>query len=194
MTAKDDVRARIRAGRSALSEAERAAQRARIVARILPELADRAVLPPPGGGFLARSGRIAAYEPLRTEPGSVELLAALTDAGWEVLVPVTLPDRDLDWRVWRDDRLLGPDAVASAALVLVPAFAVDAAGNRLGRGGGSYDRALTRVPAGVPVVAVLFRGEVLDRVPTDAWDRPVTAAVTPDGWRDFTPGGRRNSP
>ncbi len=85
--------------------------------------------------------------------------------------------------------LLGVDAVRSVDALLVPALAVDAAGSRLGRGGGSYDRALARVPAGTPVAALLFDDEVLalDAVPRDAWDRPVTAVVTPSGWRDVSP-------
>jgi 5-formyltetrahydrofolate cyclo-ligase len=138
---------------------------------------------------LTPGSRIAAYEPLRTEPGSVELLADLTNAGYVVLVPLTRGDNDLDWTVWtgtRDNRqTLGVDAIGSASLVLVPAFAVDPVGNRLGRGGGSYDRALARIAAGTPVAAVLFAGEVLAEVPTDPWDRPVTAVITPDGWQNL---------
>ncbi|MGI8761409.1 MAG: 5-formyltetrahydrofolate cyclo-ligase, partial [Jatrophihabitantaceae bacterium] len=43
---------------------------------------------------------VAGYVPLRTEPGSVELLDALTERGVRVLVPVLLADRDLDWAPW----------------------------------------------------------------------------------------------
>src|SRR3954462_7687551 len=49
---------------------------------------------------LAPGTRIACYEPLRTEPGSVELLDELHSAGYQVIVPFTLPDRDLDWLPW----------------------------------------------------------------------------------------------
>ena len=128
---------------------------------------------------------VAAYEPLPTEPGSPELLADLHAAGFQVIVPLTLPDRDLDWSSWPAGQAgtpplpLGPAAVGTAGLVLVPAFAVDLAGRRLGRGGGSYDRALARVPAGTPVAALIFAGELIERVPTDAWDHPVTAVVSP---------------
>jgi 5-formyltetrahydrofolate cyclo-ligase len=136
---------------------------------------------------LASGARIAAYEPLATEPGSIELLAQLTRAGWQVIVPMTQPDRDLDWGVWtltrQARRPLGLDAIGTAALILVPAFAVDRAGNRLGRGGGSYDRALARAATTAPVGALLFTGEVQAELPVDEWDRPVTAAVTPQGWQ-----------
>jgi 5-formyltetrahydrofolate cyclo-ligase len=80
---------------------------------------------------------------------------------------------------------LGPAAIGTAALVLVPAFAVDGAGQRLGRGGGSYDRALLRVAVQTPIAALLFDGEIVDQVPIEEWDLPVTAVVTPEGWRDL---------
>ncbi|MBV9592692.1 MAG: 5-formyltetrahydrofolate cyclo-ligase [Actinobacteria bacterium] len=127
---------------------------------------------------------VAAFEPLRTEPGSVELLHAAADLGARVLVPVTQADRDLDWRMWPSGSLLGPAAIGSADVVFVPALAVDHAGVRLGRGGGSYDRALLRRGAATLVVAVLFDGEfVRGPLPHDEWDQPVGAVVTPSGWR-----------
>jgi 5-formyltetrahydrofolate cyclo-ligase len=76
---------------------------------------------------------------------------------------------------------LGRDAVATADVVLVPGLAVDRTAMRLGRGGGSYDRALGRVPVGTFVCTLLYDGEVLDEVPAEPHDRPVTAVVTPSG-------------
>jgi 5-formyltetrahydrofolate cyclo-ligase len=74
--------------------------------------------------------------------------------------------------------------------VLVPALAVARDGVRLGRGGGSYDRALARVAPGTPRVALLFDGELVDALPADPWDVPVTDAVTPAGWRALPAEGR----
>jgi 5-formyltetrahydrofolate cyclo-ligase len=180
VTDKTALRRIVAAARAARTEQQRDQARAAIRTHVLAA---------------CRSGRaqpgtlIAAYEPLRTEPGSVELLAALAADGYRVIVPVTLPDRDLDWAEWEPARGSGPrlgvDAVAAAALVLVPAFAVDLAGHRLGRGGGSYDRALARVAAGTPVAALLYAEELLPDVPVEDWDLPVTSVVTPDGWRDL---------
>lgn len=183
MTSKASVRAAIQASRASMTEKYRVAQRTAIRGRVMTQCTELG---------LAAGAAIAAYRPLRTEPGSLELLEELHRAGYRVLVPITLADRDLDWSYWtpavsseppalRVDAL-GVDALRSAALVLVPAFAVDRAGHRLGRGGGSYDRALARVAPGTPVAALLYDRELLDDVPVDAWDRPVTAAVQPSGW------------
>jgi 5-formyltetrahydrofolate cyclo-ligase len=130
----------------------------------------------------ASARRVAAYRPLRTEPGSVELLDAFAAGGAEVIVPIVLDDRDLDWSPWPAGGPLGVDAISRADLVLVPALGVDRRGVRLGRGGGSYDRALRRVRPGVPVVALIYDGELVERLPEDGWDVPVTAVVTPSGW------------
>jgi 5-formyltetrahydrofolate cyclo-ligase len=140
---------------------------------------------------------VAAYVPLRTELGSLDLLDELTAHGVRVLVPLLTDDRDLDWQVWDSDapvdpmepaegageRALGVAAIAEAEAVIVPALAVARhGGTRLGRGGGSYDRALTRVRPGADLVALVYDGEVFSSLPADTWDRPVTHALTPTGW------------
>ncbi|MCW2709953.1 MAG: 5-formyltetrahydrofolate cyclo-ligase, partial [Marmoricola sp.] len=73
---------------------------------------------------------------------------------------------------------LGRDALATADVVLVPGLAVGRDGSRLGRGGGSYDRALARVPVGTFVCVLLNSEEVLATVPRDSHDRPVAAVAT----------------
>lgn len=135
---------------------------------------------------LAASGPICAYRPFTTEPGGVHLLAALAGTRSQILLPVTRPDQDLDWVLYvpddpGDGPLLGPEAIGTAALVLVPALAVDGTGVRLGRGAGCYDRALARVPADVPVVALLYAGEYHAKIPAEPHDRRVTAVLTPQG-------------
>jgi 5-formyltetrahydrofolate cyclo-ligase len=74
---------------------------------------------------------------------------------------------------------LGAAVIATAALVLVPALAVDWRGIRLGRGGGHYDRTLPLVKPGTPLVAIVRDEEVLASVPAQPHDVPVTAALTP---------------
>ncbi len=165
------LRAQLLAARSARGPAQIADARAGVRAQVLSRFA------------AARC--VAAYRPMRTEPGSVELIEALSTNGARVIVPLVLDDCDLDWTPWPSGDPLGVDAISRADLVLVPALAVDPRGTRLGRGGGSYDRALTRVRAGVPVVALLYDGEIVEHLPAESWDIPVTAAVTPSGWHHF---------
>jgi 5-formyltetrahydrofolate cyclo-ligase len=83
------------------------------------------------------------------------------------------------------DRDLGVGAIVDADAVLVPALAVALDGTRLGRGGGSYDRALARRRPGCPAVALLFDGEVVAALPHDSWDAPVDGVITPAGWLDL---------
>jgi 5-formyltetrahydrofolate cyclo-ligase len=145
-------------------------------------------------GPVRRAATVAAYVSIGAEPGTGALLEALLTAGRRVILPVLLPDNDLDWaphtgELRRAGRglleppgpRLGPDAVATADVVLVPGLAVDRAGLRLGRGGGSYDRALGRVPVGTFTCVLLYDGEVLDSVPAEPHDRGVVAAATPSG-------------
>ncbi len=150
-----------------------------------------------------RSATVAAYISLGNEPGTGPLVEGLQALGKRVVLPVLLPDNDLDWAVYEGpDRLtaasrgllepagpaLGPESVATADVVLCPALAVDRTGIRLGRGGGSYDRALGRVPVGTFVCALLYDEELLDVVPAERHDRPVTAVATPSGLTRLRPG------
>ncbi len=143
-----------------------------------------------------RAATVAAYVSVGREPGTGPLLAALAAAGKRVILPLLQPDDDLDWAVYRGpDSLvparrgllepvgtpLGPYAIGTADCVIVPGLAVDRTGLRLGRGGGSYDRALGRVPVGTFTCVVLHASEVRDEVPADPHDRQVTAVVTEDG-------------
>lgn len=179
---KAELRAALTTARSARGAAELARARAAIARLVRDRCAS------------AGWRRVAAYVPLRTEPGSVQLLTGLRGAGARVLVPALLADRDLDWIEWDGPGVpeaaavpLGVDAVAGVDAVLVPALAVAVDGTRLGRGGGSYDRALRRVTRAVPRIALVFDDEVRLRLPADPWDVPVSDAVTPSGWHRLGP-------
>jgi 5-formyltetrahydrofolate cyclo-ligase len=147
-----------------------------------------------------RAACVAAYVAVGSEPGTAPLLHALHAAGKRVLLPLLLPDGDLDWAVYAGDQSLvparrglleptspplGPAAVAGADAVLVPGLAVSPLGDRLGRGGGSYDRALGRVPVGTFVCCLLYDDEVAVDVPVEPHDRRVTAVASPSGITRF---------
>ena len=140
------------------------------------------------------AGTVAAYYSIGSEPDTRGLVFALWKRGTYVLLPLLRPDGDLDWASYEGPESLvagprglkepgeaprGPGAVASADVVLVPALAVDGQGNRLGRGGGSFDRALARVGPLIPVIALLYDSELVDRVPVEGHDTPVRAVVRP---------------
>jgi 5-formyltetrahydrofolate cyclo-ligase len=182
--AKHDLRSAVLAARRILTERDIAASREAVRNAVVER----------SGGWQA----VAGFQPLRTELGSVELLSTLTSRGMRVIVPVMQEDRDLDWEAWSvmtaerpafqpaaRRTTLGRDAIAQVDAVLVPALGVDRRGVRLGRGGGSYDRALRRVPGGVPVAALVYQDELVDELPADPWDVRVTSVVTPVGWVDL---------
>jgi 5-formyltetrahydrofolate cyclo-ligase len=187
--AKADLRRRLRRARTDRTEHERATVAAALA----------------GHAAGLAGSTIAAFVGVRSEPPTGPLLEALHARGVRVLLPVLLADMDLDWAPFTgaadlaEGRLrmlepagppLGPDAIATADLVLVPALAVDGSGMRLGQGGGSYDRALIRTAA--PVVAVVFGDEVLESLPTEDHDRSVDGVLTPDRglwWLRESPGG-----
>jgi 5-formyltetrahydrofolate cyclo-ligase len=143
-----------------------------------------------------RAATVAAYASVGGEPGTGALLDALRAAGKRVILPVVLPDLDLDWAVYDGELVparrglleppgprLGPEAIATADAVLVPGLAVSPTGLRLGRGGGCYDRALARVPVGTFTCVLLYDDEVGLDVPVEPHDRPVGFAATPSGVR-----------
>jgi 5-formyltetrahydrofolate cyclo-ligase len=186
------LRARLLAARGALSDEHR-----REAGRLIRD--ELLSLPQ-----LQMAGTVAAYYSVGAEPDTRGLVYALWKRGTYVLLPLLLPDGDLDWASYEGpDSLVpgprglaepgepprGPEAVARADVVLAPALAVDHAGNRLGRGGGSYDRALARVTPLIPVIALLYDAELLGHVPAEPHDTPVRAAVRPGPGITWLPAG-----
>ena len=179
---KAALRARLLAARAALTQEQRAAA-GRVIRDALLERPE-----------VQMAGTIAAYYSVGAEPGTHSLVYALWKRGSYVLLPLLRPDGDLDWASYEGPESLvpgprgllepgepprGPGAVARADVVLAPALAVDRAGNRLGRGGGSYDRALARVGPLVPLIALVYDAELLDHVPAEPHDVKVRAAASP---------------
>ncbi len=140
---------------------------------------------------VSSAGTVAAYVSTAGEPGTLPLRMALRERGSRVLLPVLLPDGDLDWALDDGDLVpglrpaieepagprLGTGAITEVDVVVCPATAVAADGTRLGRGGGSYDRVLRRT--GALTVALLHDDEVVGQLPRAPHDRSVQVAVTP---------------
>jgi 5-formyltetrahydrofolate cyclo-ligase len=175
-SAKADARRMILAARRALPPLERQRADAALAAALVPLVAGRVV---------------AGYVPIAGEPGGADLLPVLAGAA-RLLLPVLRPDLDLDWASYEGVLVagarglreppcprLGVAAIATADLVVAPAVAVDRRGIRLGRGVGSYDRALERATG--RVIALLYPAELVAELPAEPHDRPVDAVLTPDG-------------
>jgi 5-formyltetrahydrofolate cyclo-ligase len=155
---------------------------------------------------LEKAGNVCAYNSFDTEPDTVELIEVLESWGVRVLLPVLLPDGDLDWAV-HDTRFatgrlglrepaggrLGPAAITTVDAVILPALAISATGQRLGRGGGSYDRALARLAgpgtserARPWTCALVYDHELGVEFPVGPHDQPVAAACAPSRLLRFT--------
>lgn len=148
---------------------------------------------------------VAAYLSAGSEPGTLQLVAWLAAHDVRVLLPaLTHPVSESDPRGGRLDRpawapYQGPDALRAGAhsilepvgdqvpaeqlseadLIVCPGLAANTAGDRLGRGGGWYDRALEHAAPGTPVWLLLNDDEVLDTIPVQPWDRRVDLIITP---------------
>lgn len=99
-------------------------------------------------------------------------LLALEITGWEDLAPGIwgIPEPKLE-----AGRVLAPTAID---LVIVPGLAFDRAGNRLGYGGGYYDRFLPTLRPGAHTVAPAYSFQVVEALPTGPTDVPVQCVVT----------------
>jgi 5-formyltetrahydrofolate cyclo-ligase len=141
---------------------------------------------------ILRADTVAAYVSFRGEPGTEKLLSRLTAAGKTVLLPVVLADRDLEFRRYDGQLVTGRLGMAcpppsapvvplhEAQVVVAPALACDSTGRRLGRGGGSYDRALPRAATNAMTVALVHPEELLPSVPVDDHDQRVRAVLAGD--------------
>ena len=180
--AKRALRAELRERRQLLSEAQRASAASAIAAR-LDELVDE---------LGARS--ISCFLSTTTEPGTRGFVTAAVRRGIRVLLPITRADGLLDWAVATDDgeiaeglyglpeptgEVLGPIAVNDVDLMIIPAAAVDRTGMRMGWGRGFFDKTIGSMEKCPPVYAVIYDSEMLDSLPREVHDQPVTGVVTP---------------
>ena len=142
---------------------------------------------------------VAAYLSFGSEPSTLRLIAWLAAQDIRVLLPVlSLPGEEgLGKPAWAPYE--GPDALRTgqfsmleptgepvpaeqlpeAEMIICPGLAANREGDRLGRGGGWYDRALIHASSSAPVWVLLNDDEVLETIPTHPWDRRVDAIFTP---------------
>jgi 5-formyltetrahydrofolate cyclo-ligase len=195
MSTRADHRRQLRARRRALTEHERS-RRSQALSRCVTRQ-----------GLFRNARRVAAYLPQDGEVDTTPLLELCWTLGKALYLPVLVPF--LENRLWfarcrRDTRLVRnrfgiPDPervhaerIAAHALdvVLAPLVGFDCRGNRLGMGGGYYDRSfaflLTRVCWQKPrLVGLAFDFQQLASLPARPWDVPLTAVATDTDWHAF---------
>ncbi len=186
---KRQIRQRVLAAREVLDPILEVEGAGRIAERILT-LAD-----------ILDARTVAAYVSVRGEPGTQAVIERLSATGVAVVLPLLRDDFDLDWAAyvpsaWRSGRFglvepsgaaLGLDAIQQADLILCPGVAGTTSGRRLGRGGGSYDRALARARPTAFRSLLLYDDEVLEDVPAEPHDQYIDALVTPGALIRVTP-------
>jgi 5-formyltetrahydrofolate cyclo-ligase len=188
-TRKAMLRQRLLAARHGIAADVRAAE-ARLLRERLEAMED----------ILSSVDTVCAYVPVGNEPGSIEMVDTLLRRPGRVLLPVArttsggtpLP---LRWAEYRPGALtcgrwglleppepwLPPSTLGEAGLVLLPALAVDRSGVRLGRGQGFYDRSLRDRNPDAQLIAVVRDPELVDELPAEPHDIPMTHALTPRG-------------
>lgn len=72
--------------------------------------------------------------------------------------------------------------VVELEIICTPLVAFDAHGQRLGMGGGFYDRTLAQLPSAHPahIIGLAHSCQQVAKLPSEAWDHPLNAIVTPE--------------
>ena len=168
------------ARRSGLDDETHAALSARIIAH-----ARSALSPPPV---------VAFCWPIKHEPDVRALVSEWRARGTRITLPVVqAANQPLQFRCWDDGAALAPDPYGiptpisgdwlDPTLILLPLNGFDAAGYRLGYGGGFYDRTLEKLREKAPIIAIgfAFSTQEVAEVPIEPTDQPLDLIVTESG-------------
>ncbi|NDH85009.1 MAG: 5-formyltetrahydrofolate cyclo-ligase [Acidimicrobiia bacterium] len=183
------MRRELRQRRAALSPEEQAAVSAAVGSQLEKIAA------------LSRSPVVGGYRAIRGEVDIDAALSRLHDDGAMVTVPRVSGDH-MDFLPWTsgsetitgsfgiDEPINGePVQFSRHDVVLVPLVAFDETGQRLGQGGGFYDRAIAAAGAARPLlIGVAHAFQQVRSVPVEAWDMPLDAVVTEERVHEFRAG------
>lgn len=139
------------------------------------------------------ASNILGYYPFRSEIDTRIIINDALDRGKEVALP-RVGNKGLDLYYVRDPvKDLAPgsyeimEPIPSSCrpadphemdLVLVPGVGFDLKHNRLGYGGGFYDRLLAVIPRVIPRVALAFDLQVIDEIPVSGHDLKIDILIT----------------
>ncbi|WP_185983336.1 5-formyltetrahydrofolate cyclo-ligase [Aureimonas mangrovi] len=183
---RSEAKARLR--REALSRRDALGLSVRIEAS--HAIANRLAAAWPRGDFAVLGG----YLPIRSEVDPRPAMERGAERGLHLCVPAIVGN-DLDFRALEDGTSLEPQGFGTLApgsgverlrpdILLVPLVAFDARLNRIGYGGGFYDRAIAALRSGGgPLVAIglAFAAQEVESVPTEPFDLALDLIVTEAG-------------
>ncbi|MCC5796167.1 MAG: 5-formyltetrahydrofolate cyclo-ligase [Methylophaga sp.] len=136
------------------------------------------------------------YWPIRAEPDCRDFVAKCTESGWKTALPlIQTTHQALVFRLWTPDCPMenGPwdipvpksgDTIKPDVL-LIPLVGFDAAGYRLGYGGGFYDRTLASRQPKPLSIGLGFESALLDTIHPQPHDIRLDMIITEGGLRDF---------
>ncbi|MGE7367725.1 5-formyltetrahydrofolate cyclo-ligase [Neorhizobium sp. NPDC001467] len=142
---------------------------------------------------------VSGFLPIRSEVDPKPLMAGLRQEGARLCLPAILDKTNIVFREYLSDADLiamgfgtyGPAAYAPVLepqIMLVPLSAFDACGNRIGYGGGYYDRAIDKMhQKGLfpRLIGIAFDCQEVASVPAEPHDIRLDAILTESGYRTF---------
>ncbi len=138
------------------------------------------------GAVFARATIVALYLPVAGEPDPLPVLAATEVA---LALPALAskhalmkfhrwsPGDPLEQSVWGGTQPLANAPTVEPDVILVPLLGFDDAFNRIGQGGGHYDRYLAAHPT-ARRIGIAWEGQRVPRIAAELWDIPLDAILT----------------
>lgn len=71
-------------------------------------------------------------------------------------------------------------------ILVMPLVAFDPKGNRLGMGGGFYDRTLSIISSNVTSIGIAHDNQLYPNLPIETWDQPIDCIITPSRLWEWT--------
>jgi 5-formyltetrahydrofolate cyclo-ligase len=151
------------------------------------------VVPPEFLQRLERGFTVASYVAMDSEADPAMLARAAVEAGCVLALPhITVRSEPMRFLAWETEAALeaGPFGLSQPAadaaellpdIILTPLLAFDVRLDRLGQGAGYYDRVFARFPDAWRV-GVAWSVQQIEDLPVEAWDVPLHAIVTEQGW------------
>ena len=136
---------------------------------------------------------ISVYHPIPGEASPLGYARWFAEQGYAVALPwFASRGSPMEFKLWDnpfDDSGLVPDpfgamqppddaAESKVDVAIVPLLGFTAQGQRLGQGGGHYDRLLAAQPEVVPI-GLAWDCQLVDALPLEPHDQPLRAVVTP---------------